>query len=210
MKNFIKISLSLLVILFVFSCKKDNNNGGFNPGKNNYTYAGNATTTIDYYEFDPWSGQDVFIEQKTYNFNVDVFVKPPLQVGSIAESNPFNLQITPHRVKNDEEGHIDISSGLIITDILTGDVLLQYWNINLNNSQFTGNLFDNHKAEAAATNMIWAWDDVAGITMTMPFYMANGANMTGTINGNSISLNIQGQSTDTYRRFTAQINANIQ
>jgi hypothetical protein len=200
------ILLTGIFIAICFSaCNKSDNNSI--PGKEKREYKGAANVTINYYEYDPYTGQDVSIETKQYSFPVFVFINPPLQSGGITESNPFNLQVYPDRdTSTDEEGHIDISSSQIFA-VSTGYVLLQYWNFSLNGEQISGTLTDNHTAEAAAANLTWAWEDVAGIVMTMPFAIANGATLSGTVANNSVSLSIAGQSVDTYRQFQCLISA---
>jgi hypothetical protein len=205
MKKPLLLFVTILILYGFSNCKKDEDK--YRPGKENQQYKGTAYVVIRYYEYNPYSGQDEFIEEKHYNYNTIVFIKPPISAGGITESNPFSLQINPDRTGGgDEEGHVDISSSLIMT-VSTGYLLLQYWNYTLAGEQVTGTLVDNHAAEASAANMIWAWDDIAGIFMTMSFSMADGATMNGTVTANAVSLNITGQSIDTYRKFTCQINA---
>ena len=205
MKNLLIILAGLLILGIFSNCKKADTN--FNPGQQKVEYNGNATMVMQYYDYNPYTGQDYFIEEKQYNYNVSVFINPPMKSGGTIESNPFNLQISPDRGgMNDEEGHVDIISSQTFA-VSTGYVLLQYWNYTLTGNQITGILQDNHTAEAAAGNLIWAWDDIAGIVMIMPYAIANGAVMTGTVTANNVSLSISGQSTDTYRKFSCQINA---
>jgi len=209
MKNLLLFGVSFLILLCL-SCKKDDNNSGnSDPGSDGQEYAGQATTIIKYYEYNTVTGQDDFIEEKTYNYEIFIYMQPPLSLDGVTESNPNNFQLYPNRDNGNEEGHIDLSSCLIVEDELVGQVLLQYWNININGSVITGNLYDNHLAESAAANMLWAWDDVAGIIMVVPFYVANGSALTGTINDNSISLLISGESTDSYRKFSTSISGSL-
>lgn len=208
MKNIFIILFSIICLTNLESCKKKEDNKNL-PGKNTNEYVGTANVVISYYDYNVNTGQDFFIEEKQYIYNTTIYIKPPLATSGFTETNPFNLQIFPERINGiDEEGHIDFSSSLIFT-VSTGYVLLQYWNYTLVGEVISGTLQDNHIAEAAATNMLWAWDDVAGIKMTMPFSMANGATISGTITENNISLLISGQSISTYRKFTCQINAAI-
>jgi hypothetical protein len=205
-----KLLASLISVLILFSfgnCKKSNNTNT-TPGQTKIEYGGQTVTKIRYYEYNVNTGQDDFIEEKQYTYNSAIFVNPPMELEGVTESNPFSLQIYPDRSSNNgEEGHLDISSCIIVNDMFVGKVILQFWNYTVNGEQISGTLTDNHIAESAAANILWAWDDVAGMTMTMPFYLSNGATMTGTITNSNISLNITGQSTDTYRKFTCQINA---
>jgi hypothetical protein len=172
-------------------------------------YKGTAQTVIRYYDYNALTGQDVFIEEKSYKYNVFVFINPPRKTGSISESNPFNLQIKSDRtIRQDEEGHIDLNSGDIILTI-SGEVLLQHWNLTLKGSQINGILTDNHINEASAANLIWAWKDMAGFKTTVPYTMAKGTVMTGTVSANAVSIKLTGQSEDTYLKFTCQINATL-
>ena len=205
MKNLLLILAGFLVFGTFSNCKKTDNN--FNPGQKKQEFMGTANVVIRYYDYNPYTGQDFFIEEKQYNYDVSVFINPPMKSGGTTESNPFSLQINPNRTgMNDEEGHVDIISSQIFA-VSTGYVLLQYWNYTLTGNQITGILQDNHTAEAAAGNLIWTWDDIAGIVVTMPFAIANGAVLSGTVTANDVSITISGQSTDTYRKFSCQINA---
>lgn len=205
MKKLFVILAGFLLLGTLDNCKKADDN--LNPGLKKQEYMGSASVVIRYFDYDPYTGQDFFVEEKHYNYKAFVFINPPMKTGGTTESNPFSLQINPDRtVMNDEEGHVDIISSEIFT-VSTGNVLLQYWNFTLAGNQINGILQDNHTDEAAAGNLIWTWDNIAGIVMTVPFAIANGAVMTGTINDNDVSLTITGQSTDTYRKFSCQINA---
>ncbi|MCB2207853.1 MAG: hypothetical protein KQH67_06115 [Bacteroidetes bacterium] len=200
--------LYLILLLAAFNhCKKEEN--AEKPFEKEQVFKGNTIVKIRYYEYNPYTGQDDFIEEKQYSYNSTIYIKPPLTQDGITESNPFNLQVFPDRVNGmEEEGHIDISSSLIFT-VSYGRVLLQYWNYTLTGDQINGTLSENHSAEAAAANMLWAWDDIAGIHMTMPFSLATGATISGTVGQNSLSLYIAGESICTYRKFTCQINASL-
>ena len=210
MKKYVNLSIILFIGLFL-SCSKKDNPVDQNTQLTNQNFTGTATTKIQYYDYDPYSGQDVFVEEKSYQYAVLIYVKSPLNVGSVYESNPVNLAIYPDRdATAEEEGHIDISSAIIINDPLIGKVLLQYWNLTLNGNSISGTLTDNHIAEASATNLLWAWDAIsANLIMTMPFPIAVSTTMQGTIGSNQIQLNISGQSHNTYRRFTSNIVASI-
>lgn len=197
----------LSVSFFSGGCGKDNDNNNI-PGQGKQEYKGNTHVIIDYWDYNVNTGLDEFIETKEYTYDSYVFIGPPKKTGNtIVETNQFNLQINPDRNINvDEEGHVDIISGQLFT-VSTGEVLLQYWNYSLAGQQLTGTLTDNHVAEACAGNILWAWDDVAGIKMTLPFAIANGTTVNGTITGDQVSLTFTGQSQDTYRKFSCQINA---
>ncbi|MCF6171401.1 MAG: hypothetical protein L3J66_10530 [Bacteroidales bacterium] len=207
MKKFLVLALVSLLFSGLPGCKKTETNN-YTPGANKDKYKGTAIVVIRYYEYNPYTGQDEFIEEKEYHYKTSVFINPPMVLDGVSETNAFGLQIYPDRSGNEsEEGHVDFSSCIIVNDILVGKVLLQYWNYSLNGDKISGTLTDNHIAESAASNILWAWDEVAGIKMIMPFYMANGTSLTGTISAHAVELTISGQSTDTYRKFTCTINA---
>lgn len=196
----------LLCITF-FNCKDQN---GDLPGKNETIYKGTGTMTIRYYDYDIVSGQDVFIEEKSYQFPVVAITGPCLKEGSNTESNPFNLMIGPDRdLTTDEEGHIDIISAMLFITS-TGNLLLQYWDLAYSNGQLTGILSDMHLPEAAAGNILWAWNDVAGIIITSPFPIGQGTQMAGTLDSKAISLHIWGESNSTYRKFDFTMQASAQ
>lgn len=203
--------LLLTVVVFVIACSDDDNPAA---ADNNATsmkgeYTGIAKTTIQYYDYDPYAGQDYFIEEKSYEYPIFLYIKSPVKVGSVVEENPINLSIYPDRDSGDEEeGYIDISSAIVLNDEDVGQVLLQYWTLKLENNKVTGTLTDTHTAEAAAANLLWAWDEItSGLTMTWPFPIARNTSMSGTLSDNSISLEIVGQSTNTYRQFQSTITA---
>jgi hypothetical protein len=203
------VLLFLFSILLLNNCnKKDDitDSTGGTAAERNYT--GSANTTIRYYEYNAVTGQDEFVEEKNYQYAVKIFTKPPLSAGSINETNPINIQIYPDRsVSTDEEGHLDISSASLFTVNNTNDLLLQYWVINLSGNNINGTLTNTHTAEAAAANLIWAWDDVAGIHMVMPFPVGINTTMQGTITDTDFQVTVQGESVNTYRKFTATISA---
>lgn len=209
------IQILLVVIVTLVSataCDKDDDNNGNGNGNNivneEDTFTGTATTTIEYWEYDVNTGNDVFIEEKTFTYPVYVYTSPPMSLEGVDETNPFNLQIYPDRDNNeDEEGHVDLTSCLIIDDIMVGKVIMQYWDFSLSGATFSGTLTDTHIAESAASNLVWCMDDVAGIQMVMPYYMATGTSMNGTIDSENFVLDLEGQSTDTYRKFTCHIEA---
>jgi hypothetical protein len=158
------ILIAGILIINSFASSKKANDPAIGDGK--LEYAGTAQMTIRYYDYDPFSGQDYFVEEKNYTYDVFVCIDPPKHTGNIYESNPFYLQISPDRNGQDEEGNIDIVSSTILV-VSTGEVLLQYWEYTLAGNQLNGTLTENHLTEAAAGNLIWAWDDVAGLIMTI-------------------------------------------
>jgi hypothetical protein len=205
-----KIVLIILItwIGVSLSCNdKDQNNP---PGTTETVYKGTGNMTIQYYDYDIVSGHDVFIEGKSYQFPVVAITGPYLKEGNNRETNVFNLVIGPDRdLTTDEEGHIDIISAMLF-NTSTGRLLLQYWDLAYNNNQLTGTLSDMHLPEAAAGNILWAWEDVAGIIITSPFPLGKGTQMSGTLDQKTISLHIWGESNSTYRKFDFTMQATAQ
>lgn len=198
MKTQFTSAILVFIAILAFSCSDKDKNP---PGTKETVYKGTGNMTIRYYDYDIGSGTDVFIEEKTYQFPVVAITGPYLKEGNNRESNSFNLIVGPDRdLTTDEEGQIDIISAMLFMTS-TGNLLLQYWDIDYNNGQVSGTLSDMHLPEAAAGNILWAWEDVAGIIITSPFPLAKGTQMTGTLDQKSISLHVWGESNSTYRKF---------
>ena len=169
-------------------------------------FSGSANMIIQYYRYDPFSGQNIFVEKKQYHYSVNVFTKAPLKIGAIRESNPINISIYPNRDSSTvKEGHIDIKSAALCTVNSFSDLLLQYWNLTLNGEKLSGNLEDTHIAEASAANLLWVWEDIAGLKTIMPFPIAVNTTMQGVISNTGFKVTIQGETTDTYRKFLVKI-----
>jgi hypothetical protein len=208
MNSFNSLILYVFLVFFFSGCTdKNKDTVPDTPGESKREYQGNAQTSIRYYTYNPHTGLDEFLEEKQYSYPVVIYIHPPLEEGGILESNPFNLQVFPDRSQNpDEEGHLDLSSALIF-NTTSGRVLLQYWQIQLVGEVLTGSLTDTHLAEAAAANLIWAWDDIAGTIMTMPFPISQGCSLQGSLNSTMIQITLQGESENTYRKFHTTISA---
>jgi len=48
-------------------------------------FSGSADMTIQYYRYDPFSGKDVFVEEKQYRYSVYILTRAPLKIGSISD-----------------------------------------------------------------------------------------------------------------------------
>ncbi len=195
----------------VIQYEKDNpssSQGNFGQEKiiSKRSFSGSANMTIQYYRYDPFSGRDVFVEEKQYHYSVYIFTKAPLKIGAISESNPINISIYPNRDSSTvKEGHIDIKSATLLTVNSFQDLLLQYWNLTFVGDKFSGTLVDTHTAEASAANLLWAWEDMAGLKTIKPFPIAVNTTMQGVVSNTEFKLTIQGTTTDTYRKFVVNI-----
>ena len=74
MKNLPFIIAGFLIFCGFCNCKKGEENN--NPGKEKQEYKGTANVIIRYYDYNPYTGQDEFIEEKHYSNNVFVFINP--------------------------------------------------------------------------------------------------------------------------------------
>jgi hypothetical protein len=108
----------------------------------------------------------------------------------------------------DEEGHLDLSSAAVFTVQSYNDLVLQYWTIEArDDDRFVGTLTDTHRNEAAAANLLWALNDIAGLKMVTPFPIARNCTMQGTITDSDLDIRVQGKSVDTYLEFDSSISA---
>ena len=83
---------------------------------------------------------------------------------------------------------------------------LQYWNLQGQDNQFTGELVDPHNAEAAVANFLNAYDTIApGITIPNSFPMAQGTTIVGVLENNQLTIHIEGNVIQGTRRFVADI-----
>jgi len=171
-------------------------------------YAGRAEIVIKYYRFDPYVGRTVFVREKHLGNGVEIFIGPPLKTGNTVENNPFNLEMYPRRDdKLVKEGYLDLVSAALFTVEHSRDLLLQYWNMVADGNRFSGRLNRTHIPEAAAANLLWAWEDIAGMKMLKPFPLAINCSLDGVFMSGGIELVIRGESSDGFRKFTVKVSA---
>ena len=167
-------------------------------------YKGTAYTTITYLDYDT-NGKKVFIEEKEYQKGVHVFIGPPKNVGSVFESNSFSLTITTEPTTG-EDGEIWITSAIVLTDQVLGEILLQYWTLQLEGTTLSGILTDTHIAEASAMNQLWAWEEISpSLKMVLPFYIDVGSLLQGTVDDYEVRIHLEGTTTDRTRPFISEI-----
>jgi len=167
-------------------------------------YYGVADIIIDYYDYN-FSGNLFFIEQKSYQYDVEVITGPPKNVDSVFEQNAINLHISTTTMGS--EGTFGISSAILNVALQGGPVLLQYWDLNYANKLIDGTLVDTHVAEAAAANQIYAWEDLAGFVSVLLFYLDTGTTINGNLTNDTADIEIDGQTTDGTRAFSIDIQA---
>lgn len=130
-------------------------------------FSGSLTTTVRYLTF--CYGD---LGSETYQLqNVRVSVRAPLRPTPLSpdlppavgnENNPINLVVgetTPQA--NIAPGSVFLSSAFRYGSTSPG-VILQYWNLALNGTALSGNLVEDNREEAAASNLLSApgrsWD----------------------------------------------------
>ena len=204
--------MGLVFFMLVAGCSGGGGNGdsgsqdgnGSGGAVDTTTYYGQADIIIDYYDYD-FSGNLFFVEQKSYRYDVEVETGPPKNVGSVFEQNAFNLQVGTTTLGG--EGTFGISSAILNVALQGAPVLLEYWNFNYANNVLDGTLVDTHIAESAAANQIYAWEDLAGFVSVVLFFMDTGTTINGSLNAETVDIQIDGQTTDGTRVFSIDIQA---
>lgn len=206
MKINVLLSISIVVFIILSGCKKKEENT-FIPGEQEIQYTGNSSMTIQYYDYDSIFGQEVFIEEKSYSYISKVTIKPPMVASGFTDTNPFSLFIHPVRESGiNEEGYLDVLSVLLLLGY-SSNLLIQHWNLSFYGDQISGTFAYNEMFNSSDPNIIWAWDEIAGIRQTRPFLIETGATLNGNITEKNISLTITGQTVNTFHKFTWAINA---
>ncbi|MFP4543316.1 MAG: hypothetical protein ACLFQU_03695 [Candidatus Kapaibacterium sp.] len=208
-KLFYLFSIALFVLL---GCSDDDATAGassYNMSLKAGEYQAVIETQVDYYKSN-FSGQLVYVKSEIYSYNGSLFIDPPEKVGTISESNPFNLMICTESSSNNRPGCFWLWSATLV-DGGSGSVLLQYWDFDYNAGNIEGTFIKTGLDEAyAAFNTIWTEDEesIPGLKMVTPYVFAeNETVMYGTINNNSASIVIEGVSTNAVRVFKTVVNA---
>lgn len=211
-KTSLYIIFGIICVLLFTGCTSGGGNGGpdsdddddMSGGVNSRIYYGTADVIIDYYDYD-FSGSLIFIEQKAFQYDVEIITGPPKNVGSVYEQNSINLQIGS--INMGGEGSFGISSAILNVALQGLPVLLEYWDLTIGNNLLEGTLTDTHIAESAAANQIYAWEDFAGYVSIVLFYMDTGTTINGSLSDNIADIQIGGQTTDGTRVFAIDIQA---
>jgi len=106
-----------------------------------------------------------------------------------------------------KEGYLDLVSAALFSVEHSRDLLLQYWNMVADGNRFSGRLNRTHIPEAAAANLLWAWEDIAGLKMIKPFPLAINSSLEGVFLPEGLKLTIRGESSDGFRKFTVKVSA---
>jgi len=134
-------------LLLVAGCPGGDGNGDSDSEDNNdsggvvdtTTYYGRANIIIDYYDYD-FLGNLFLIEQKSYQYDVELVTGPPKNVGSVFVQNAFNLQVGTTTMGT--EGTFGISSAILNVALQGSPVLLEYWDFDYVNNLIDGQSTD--------------------------------------------------------------------
>lgn len=174
-------------------------------------YTGDLVTTIRYIPNSGCAGE------QTTRIPSRITIRAPLQplptdLQTIGQDpNPINLILGQTDVLGTiAPGSISLSSSARLRFTPINSRILHYWNLALNGTALTGTLVDDHAEEAAAFNLLSANIFLGFGTCNFPSQLAiaEGAALTGTATPQTIQLQIQGNTNDTFHPFTAQITAN--
>jgi hypothetical protein len=140
-----------------------------------------------------------------------VTVGNPLLYGSIVESNPLYLDITPSTYMY-AEGCIFFSSAQRVPTPQTGGLYLaQFWEYTFDGEgRIQGTLVDDHKDEDILSNIVMADTSYTGGYGINRKFMAEGTVIEGTLTSSKAQLKVTGESYGTYVQFTSTIEAPAQ
>lgn len=168
-------------------------------------YAGTLVTTVEY--------RDAFgrvIGRETYRIdNATVTIAPPRSYRGQTEQNPvsFILESNPNA-----PGALSVYSsfGGTYTDPRTHrsvDALFTSWRLSVNGTRITGEMFDNLTAMASNVSQLMAGHQLyPGAPWTLwPFPLRNGTQFTARLTGNTLTVDLQGNTASGTRPFTAQL-----
>jgi hypothetical protein len=179
------------------------------------TYRGTMTIEIAYYGFDctnfPFI-RDIDLHHlgdRTYEMPVSVIRRPPVGVGPLRESSPFNLTVSADDVN---EGGIQLLSATISADEVDDDlVLYSYWQITQRGTRLEGRLNRSWREAGLAfntfptSNLIIPCTPQSGWSPLQFQPIVEGAKLTGRVTDSEFDLTVVGQTLDTTRRFRATV-----
>lgn len=182
-------------------------------------FSGSATTTIRYFDF----CFNQFVGSETYQLqNVRISVRRPLRPTRLSpdlipavgnENNPINLVVGQTTVQDSiTPGSVFLASAFRYGQTSPG-VILESWRLNLNGAALNGVLFEDHREESAAQNLLAAWQKYgcfggASIVFPNQYAIAEGTTLSGTLTRNAINLQVTGTTIDGSRPFVTNIAAN--
>jgi hypothetical protein len=116
------------------------------------TYIGSSKTNVRYLN----PATLAVVSAESYSGKMNVTILPPRQNGSITESNPFSLTLTPFaRGDGLTAGQVFAASARVFV-VNGGSILLQYWDLSNTVDGFVGSLINNHLADGAGKERVIA------------------------------------------------------
>jgi hypothetical protein len=134
--------------------------------------------------------------------------------GTATEANPFGLLIGP--AADDGFGQMGevwlTSATVVVTPETARQLMIQYWSITYDTSSgvLAARLTDDHALEgAAAGNFFWDEQELipcqTGLPTLMPFPLAEGATLSGTLGPTGAELDVDGWSSDQTRELLVHL-----
>lgn len=179
-----------------------NNSSAFPNG----TYEGTMTMDLAYYNLCVTrDGNLAFAGRRTYTSDVEVYINDPAEDGGVTERSPFNLIIAS---ETGVEGALVVVSATVAADTKSDTtVLFDYWRIREDDGEIEGMLTD--RWSGFALNTITTEQPLVmctpGFPIAVPDQLMEGAAITGAGDGETLELEIIGQSLDRESRFRASI-----
>ena len=149
---------------------------------------------------------------REYQGQVQIEVSKPLEAPNAGqrEDNPFHFSVSPYPLSaTGEEGHFSLlSAGINLQGSLTGELLIQYWQLSRTGNSISGTLTNPQNSLAASANLINLPHHIpggAGFTIPMPFAISQGTAFSGTLTDQEIQIQVEGNVIDGVHPFRSAI-----
>ena len=132
----------------------------------------------------------------------------PAPVGG--DDNPLDLKLLQPTVSaSNAPGAIALASALLF-NATSPSLILEYWSLSLNGGTLSGTLINDHRAEAAAFNLLAITDQLVPCrpelgTIPMVAPLAVGTRLTATLSATTVTLHLEGNVLRGDRAFSADI-----
>ena len=204
-----KFSLTLLLpfaiaAVFFAGCSPDEDPASPNGNGNSFekihgTYCGPATCEMRYY--DAWGNYQY---KKTFQYDACLIIGEPAKMSNgEEEDNPFNLIIGPE-TGHGLEGRLFLTSGQGVGNAQV-QAMMNYWQVDWEDDEITGQLTDTHASEGAVFNTLQAHDQWTGITL--PKYVTTETTLAGDLDEDYALIVVKGRTTDEIVRFEFTLDA---
>lgn len=147
---------------------------------------------------------------REYQLEVLVQVSAPLvaQFSQQIETNPVHFSVGPlSNAAIAAEGLYTIVSSVIsFQGSPSSELLVQYWNIQLNGNQIAGTLANPQNALALSPNLINLPQALAGsLLVGVPFAIGAGSQFAGSVTEQEVRLRVEGNAIDGAHPFVSEI-----